>query len=193
MDKINRKINDLNKKGFPVIFMITGNNSSGKTKLTNQLIKDLDFYQTINLGLASKLVRYFRPDIDASQLENFNGNEATKIFNDLIEFIVDSYTKTGVNVIIEGVQIDTSKYSEDSRILGGVILEVDESTAVERGKMPETHFLRKLNIKDLKRISYEDNALFQRIDNNNSFEEAYKAVLSHIDKLLNEKITTYEK
>lgn len=193
MDEINRKINVLNKKGYPVIFMITGNNSSGKTKLTNQLIKDLNFYQTINLGLASKLVRYFRPDIDATHLENFNGNEASRIFKDLIEFIVDSYTKTGVNVIIEGVQIDTEKYSKDSRILGGVILGVDESTAVERGNMPETHFLRKLDIKDLKQISYEDNALFQRIDNNNSFEEAYKAVLSHIGKLLNEKITTYEK
>lgn len=66
MDLINRKIQYLNKKGVPVIFMVTGNNSSGKTRLTNELIKTLDFYQTINLGLASKLVRYFRPDIDAT-------------------------------------------------------------------------------------------------------------------------------
>lgn len=193
MDLINRKIQYLNKKGVPVIFMVTGNNSSGKTRLTNELIKTLDFYQTINLGLASKLVRYFRPDIDASHLENFNGNDATKIFNDLIELIIDSYSNTGVNVIIEGVQIDTAKHSKDPRILGGVILEVDQSKAIQRGINPETHFLRKLKKKDLKRIKYEENTLFRKIDNNNSFADTYKTALDHIGKLLDDKISIYDK
>jgi len=193
MDEINEKIRYLNEKGFPVMLMVTGNNSSGKTRLTNELIKNLDFYQTINLGLASKLVRYFRPDIDASHLENFNGNEATKIFNDLIELIIDSYSNTGVNVIIEGVQIDTAKHSKDLRILGGVILEVDQSKAIQRGINPETHFLRNLMKKDLKHIKYEENTLFRKIDNNNSFTDTYKTALDHIAKLLDNKISIHGK
>ena len=186
--EINQKIHYLNKKGFPVIFMITGNNSAGKTRLAKELIKNLDFYQTINLGLASKLVRYFRPDIDVSNLENLNGNEAAEIFKDLVGFIIDFYSKTGVNVIIEGVQIDTIKFSKDYPILGGVILEVSEKLAIQRGNHPETHFLRKLERKDLKRIAYEETTLFRKINNDGNFDDTYKVTLDHINKLLDNKI-----
>jgi len=94
-----------------VIFMVAGNNSSGKTVVTKKLIQILPFYQSVNLGLASKMIRYFRPDIDSTELENFDGNEASKIFNDLLDFMVESYAKTGVNVIFDGVQISNKSLS----------------------------------------------------------------------------------
>lgn len=94
-----------------MIFMVAGNNSSGKTVVTKKLIQILPFYQSVNLGLASKMIRYFRPDIDSTELENFDGNEASKIFNDLLDFMVESYAKTGVNVIFDGVQISNKSLS----------------------------------------------------------------------------------
>lgn len=64
MDEINDKIRILNEKGVPVVFFITGNYSTGKTFFTKELLKNFEFYQTVNLGIVAKVVRFFRTDID---------------------------------------------------------------------------------------------------------------------------------
>lgn len=175
----------LNRQGAPVIFMVAGNNSSGKTVVTKKLIQILPFYQSVNLGLASKMIRYFRPDIDSTELENFDGNEASKIFNDLLDLMVESYAKTGVNVIFDGVQISNKSLSRGV-VTGGVFLDVDKKLSLKRGNKPETHFNRA--VKKLKTVKYIDSDKFIRIDNNGRMDEALTSVLKALNQLLDRQI-----
>lgn len=187
---INEKITLLNTRGIAIIFVVTGNNSSGKTVLTRLLIQKLNFYQSVNLGLASKLIRVLRPDLKFSELENFAGS-SVEIFKEIINAIINFYQNTGVNLIIDGVQVDTRGLSNNDSILGGVILNVNESVAIQRGQYPETHFNRK--IKKLKNIKYFHGSKFLALSNNYALNETYKAVLKHIGFLLDERLSSYEK
>jgi len=182
--KINKKIDMINKRGKAIIFLVAGNNSSGKTTITLELLRHLNFYQSINLGLASKIIRHFRRDLAIDDLENFDGDEASNLFRNMVDFIVDSYQNTGVNIIIEGVQIDTEALSENSSVTGGIILDIDPQKATERGNKPKTHFKRDLAKKGLKKVTYVPNNKFKRVNNNGSIADTYKAVLKHLDKLL---------
>ena len=188
MFDIESKISELNKHGIPAIFIVCGNNSTGKTIITKKLIQNLNFYQSINLGLASKMIRFFRPDFDISELENFNGNEASNIFKKLVIFIIESYTKSGVNVIIEGVQIDTNELLKNNNVLGGVILKIDSTTAAERGTRPETHFNRIIRKDQLKKIHYYENSKFRIVRNEGTIEETFDQVVTHLNNLLTEKL-----
>jgi len=183
--RISSKIRRLNRRGVPVIFMISGNNSSGKTVVTRTLIQTLPFSQSVNLGLASKMIKYFRPDIDSTELENFNGNEASKIFNELLEFMIDSYVTTGVNVIFDGVQV-SSKSLNSRSITGGVFLDVRKEISLKRGDRPETHFNRIIG--KLKKVKYVESDKFIRVDNNGRIDDAVTKVLEALDQLLDKQI-----
>ncbi|MBN1169165.1 hypothetical protein JXA63_04720 [Candidatus Woesebacteria bacterium] len=184
ISEINEKIDSINKGGKAVIFVVTGNNSSGKTTITLRLLKDIKFYQSINLGLASKIIRYFRNDLIVDDLENFDGDSASNLFKNMVDFIINSYQETGVNIVIDGVQIDTDGLHNNKRVIGGVILTVKPEKAMERGDNSKTHFKRKLSKKGLKNVNYYPNEKFQLIDNNNSIEDTYCAILNHLDRLL---------
>jgi len=186
--KINEQINQLNQEGKAVVFIITGNNSAGKTALTLKLLKNLYFYQSINLGLASKIIRFFREDLAVNDLENFNGGKASDIFRRIVDFIAQSYQETGVNIIIDGVQIDTERLLESPNIIGGVILVVDEAIAVKRGENPETHFKRKISEKGLKNIEYFENRKFRKVNNNGNIERTYQETIDYLQKLLTEEL-----
>lgn len=168
-----------------MIFMITGNNSAGKTVVTKKLIQILPFSQSVNMGLASKMIRYFRPDIDNTELENFNGNEASRIFDNLLDFMIESYAKTGVNVIFDGVQINNKSLLSRS-VTGGVFLDVDKDLLLDRGNKPETHFNRV--IRKLKKVKYVSSDKFIKIDNNGSMDETLTNVLRALDQLLDKQI-----
>ncbi len=188
MININGKIKQLNRLGKPAIFVVTGNNSSGKTTITRKLIRDYNFYQSINLGVASKMVRFFRPDINSTELENFEGKKSSDIFMGLIEIIINSYTNSGVNIIIDGVQVNTHRLFNNPKVLGGVILEIKPSLAIKRGNKSKTHFNRVLTINKLKHITYEANKKYILINNEAKISNTYRNVVLHLDYLLTKKL-----
>lgn len=189
---INTRIKELNKYDVPAIFIITGNNSTGKTTFTKKLIQKIDFYQSVNLGIISKMIRFFDPAITPSELENFNGNKASLVFKKLVDFMVEFYSNTGVNIIIEGVQIDTRQLLKNKKVLGGVILKVTPGLACQRGNDPETHFKRSLKEHQLKKVHYMENERFKLIDNNGDIEKTFGEILLHLDTLLCLKLKEYE-
>lgn len=192
MSEINDKIKKLNQKGAPVIFFVTGNNSTGKTALTKEVIKKYDFYQSVNLGIISKLLRFFRPDIPVNQLENFEHNEANIIFNKAIDFMIDSYDSTGVNAIFDGVQTDTQYLASNEKVIGGVILDVEEEIIYVRGEYPNTHFKRSIKEHGIKNVKYHQNKKFKLIQNNGNFQETLLKTEAHLENLLDDKLKHYE-
>lgn len=192
--RINQKIKKLNQAGIPAIFLVTGNNSSGKTIITKNLIRDLNFHQTINLGLISKTIRFLQPNFKSDKFDNFNGVGTHVIFDDIISNMISSYWKTGVNAIIEGVQVNTQKFSLDERILGGIVLSVRLDRTLKRDQKPETHFNRIITGKSMKRINYiiNKNNKFKIIDNNGSIENSLNVTIKHLEQLLDEMLAYYE-
>lgn len=188
--KINARIKRLNQAGIPIIFVVTGNNSVGKTTLSKELIKRLYFYQSVNLGLASKLIRFLKPNAKHSSLENFKDSSSKKFFKRFIDFVVNSYNETGVNLIIEGVQVDTGYFFDNNTILGGVILDVSKGNVIQRGTYPNTHFKRKIKTEDISHFTYKPNGKFAVVDNNGSLKSTYGATLEHLSQLLNNKLNS---
>lgn len=186
IETVTHQMQELNNRGAPVIFMVTGNNSVGKTRITKQLICELPFYQSINLGLASKMIRFFRPDIDVNELENFDHNVASELFKRMTDFMVNSYQSTGVNVIFDGVQIDPEYLLGNDNVLGGVILSVTNEIAIQRGQNPETHFNRAID--HLKQVEYTPNRKFQIVENGGKIEDTMIAVRKHLNRLLEAKL-----
>lgn len=192
--RINQKIKRLNQAGIPAIFIITGNNSSGKTVIAKKLIRDVDFHQTINLGLISKTLRFLEPNFKSDELDNFNGAGAQTTFDNIIGNMISSYCKTGVNAIIEGVQINTQEFSLDERILGGIVLSVEYDRAIERGQKPETHFNRAITSESMKKMNYIINKSdkFKIIDNNGSIEDSFNATIEYLEHLLDGMLAHHE-
>lgn len=186
MDKnlISKKIEKLNENGKTLVFVVTGNNSTGKTTTSMQLIRDFPIYQYVSLGIFSKLIRFFRPELTSDDLENFNGNIPSRLFRNMLDFVIDHYSDKGVNTVIDGVQIDTKKLTDNTKVTGGVILKAPIEIAVERGNYPKTHFKRKLQKDQMKSISYTETEKFKVIENNGNFEDTYTEILKHLEKLL---------
>ncbi|MFH1561094.1 MAG: AAA family ATPase [Patescibacteria group bacterium] len=185
---VNSRIQVLNKKKIPVIFLITGNNSTGKTTLAKLLLQKLDFVQTVNLGIVSKLMRFFRPNIQGEVLENFDSPLARKLFVDIVDFIIDHYYEAGVNLLIDGVQIDTNHLKDNSKIVGGVILRVDDEKLIARLKHSKTRFNRRLAPVFLSQdFDYQKNKRFRFVDNNGDPETLLETVLVSLDELLSKK------
>jgi cytidylate kinase len=185
INRVNKKIKLLNTHGIPFVFIVTGNNSSGKTVISKKLFQNLNFYHHINLGIVSKMIRYFRPDLESDKLENFS-KESNKTFTELIDLIIDHYFNVGVNIIIEGVQFNTAQCLVDNRITGGIILDIPKPLSVERGLFPETHFLRKIRLKDMSELEYESNEKFKKINNEQTVDRTLELTYKHIDSLLDQ-------
>lgn len=182
-------IKTINKKGYPVIFIVTGNNSSGKTTVTRLLLQRLPFYQTINLGLVSKIIRFFRKDLHVNELENFESKEANHLFEQIIDFIIDHYFDKGVNIILEGVQINTEKLLPNNRLIGGIILRVDDFNRITRNKTSLTHKIRSKTPNLIENITYIPNRKFEIVDNNGLIDDTYSCVLRTITTQLEEYLS----
>lgn len=187
---INIRIRDLNESDTPVIFFIAGNYSTGKTFFAKELIKNLDFYQTINFGTITKIIRFFKPEINMLPSNNkfFFKDEWKNLFNKILENLISSYFENGVNTIFEGVQVDTNFLLDNPKVTGGVILNTELSITYTRGKKPRSHFKRKIN--DLKNIEYKENDKFKFIDNNGTKENTFQEILYYLENLLEIKLKT---
>lgn len=180
--EIKRNINKLNKIGVPIIFLVTGNNSCGKTTFSRSLIRNFNFSQTVNLGIISKLIRFFKPEINCSNLENFSNKEIEILFKNLTDFIINHYSEKGVNLIIEGVQLDTLHLEKNKQVTGGIILDVEKEISISRGQNPDTRFKRSL--KKIKNRTYFETEKFKIIDNNKNIHTSFRRVLNHLNCLL---------
>lgn len=192
LKSINKKIILLNSLGVPVVLLVTGNNAAGKTRISKALFRELNLYHHINLGIISKMIRYFRPELTPDSLENF-GEQANQTFLELINLIIEHYFTVGVNIVIEGVQINPRDYVTNPKVLGGIILDAADETLVQRGRFPETHFKREINYNELHREVYEENEKFKKLNNNKTIEDTLEAALEHINILLDKAIAEHSK
>lgn len=186
---ITRKINDLNSNGIAVIFAISGGNGTGKTRLSKEILTKLAFHQSFNLGLITKTIRCLTDTNGVTILENFRNAKVDGLFSHIIQYSCAEYQRNGVNVLIDGVQIDTVKLNDDSNILGGVVLEVSNDIKLRRNDKPTTHFKRKLTIHsqtDVRR--YAENERFKSINNDGDFDNLYQSVLNWLENLLDRKL-----
>lgn len=189
---LNKKIEDVNALGVPLIFCITGTNSSGKTIITKKLITLLNFYQVFNLGAVSKIIRIIRPTEEHSFLENFSSSSANDFYRDVVEFNINHYADTGVNLLIEGVQIDTKYLSELPNLFGGVILDVTKDIAITRGRNPKTHFKRVIKENEFQQFSYPETEKFKLVDNTKTLDNTLTAIFQHLNDLLDKKIAEFK-
>lgn len=180
--KINRKILSQNKEGRAIIFFITGLNSTGKTTISRYLIRNLEFFQTINLGIVSKLIRFFIKEEEHSKLENFSSFRSKKLFSEIIDFIIDHYYNSGVNIIIEGVQIDPGHLEKNKKVTGGIILSVKDDIIYSRNINPTSRFKRVL--KKIEKHDYIENNKFIKIENNLNVLRTFKQILLSLDRLI---------
>jgi len=189
---INNKINKLNSFGFAVIFMIGGNNSSGKSTVSKELLCNCSFIQSVNLGIISKMIRCFRKDFLVSKIENFNGDAVQDLFDKIIDFFADHYYEAGVNTIFEGVQINSRYLSKNKFVIGGVLLNVSKDTAIHRGSFPNTHFKRKLELSDVVKLEFNEDLKFKVVDNEKKLLQTMNTVYEHLDYLLTNELLKYE-
>lgn len=188
LQRISTKMIRLNALGHAVIFCVTGVNGSGKTRFTKELLANLPFYQSINMGLFTKCLRYFRKDLHFNALENMSASEYDELYSNFIKFVADQYRIVGVNCIIEGVQIDSKNLNSEENILGGVILMTEDATIIDRGDRPNSHFLRSMLMGDIHHREYEENKKFFYIDNNDDFETAFNNCLVGLEHLLDDAL-----
>lgn len=187
--KVNLKIKRLNELGIPIIFLVGGTNSTGKTTITRLLIQKCLFYQSVNLGIVSKLLRYLNPEIPFDNLENSRQSGIQDTYSKLITFMIKNYWNSGVNLIIEGVQVDTNVFNRNSMVIGGVLLLTNQTLAVKRGYMPRTHFRRTITYNEDLDINYTEYQNFIFVDNNGSLSSTFYHVLIHLNNILGEKIS----
>lgn len=189
-DSIIHKIEFLNRQRQAVIFIITGANGSGKTIFTKQLLTSLPFHQTFNLGAVAKTIRFTHKNEEVTRLENFTNDKVTSLFTPIVQFACTEYRSNGVNVIIEGVQIDTKSAGWEGLITGGVILSVDKVIRLKRNKNPETHFNRVMELSLTDNLSYKDSNIFETVDNNMGKEDAFSAILTSLSEKLDAQISS---
>lgn len=184
------KMAELNRRDVAVIFAVTGGNGTGKTHLAKQLLTNLPFHQSFNLGQVTKTIRCLTDMNDVTMLENFRDARADALFLRVIQYSSREYQRNGVNVLIDGVQIDSEALRDDTAILGGIILDVAKPIRLQRNDRPTTHFKRTLAVQsDTDTPEYVENDDFRIIDNNGSFNETYYAALEWLDTLLDRKLS----
>lgn len=184
------KINLLNTQGKAVIFVVTGGNGTGKSVIAKNLLTHLPFHQSFNLGAITKTIRFLNEDLTVSQLENFTDKNIDNLFTPIVQYSCQEYQKNGVNVIVDGVQINTRSQEWYGLVTGGVILTVERDIKLQRNDFPDTHFKRKIDIQITDQYRYEANDLFLAVDNSSTFVETYNDVLRTLDQLLTSQIET---
>lgn len=185
---IQEKMDRLNAQNKAVIFVVTGPNGSGKTVFTKQLLASLPFHQSFNLGAVAKTIRYIYDDEDFTRLENFTNKKTTDFFTPIVQFSCGEYQRNGVNVIVDGVQIDTSSKKWKHLITGGVVLEVDNETRILRNKHPETHFNRKMRFEQADKIRYSSSDTFVFINNNKTKKSTFRKLLTVLSSQLDRQL-----
>lgn len=193
ISSVGRKMRELNAHHVAVIFVVTGPNGTGKTVLTKRLLTDLPFHQTFNLGAVAKTIRYIYQDEEVSRLENFTNKKITRLFTPIVQFACREYQKNGVNVIVDGVQIDTGSPKWDEHVIGGVVLSVKDEVKFQRNQHPETHFNRKMDLHITDNCEYTSSDLFEQIDNTGSFDETYRRVLEYLSDSLDKRWDVIDK
>ena len=186
--EITRKMRLLNKHGVAVIFIVTGGNGTGKSVIAKSLLTRLPFHQSFNLGAITKTIRFLNEDVTVSKLENFDDKHIDNLFTPIVQYSCCEYQRNGVNVIVDGVQIDTKSKSWSSLITGGVILNVNTRVRLLRNDLPDTHFKRKIDISITDHYEYKPSDLFYEVDNSHSFEETYLKVLDILDSALTKQL-----
>lgn len=182
----------LNKHHAAVIFVVTGPNGSGKTIFTKRLLTELPFHQTFNLGAVAKTIRFAYRDQAVTKLENFTNEKTTTLFTPIVQFACTEYQKNGVNVIVDGVQINTSDLAWEGLITGGIILRVDDNTRLVRNQYPETHFNRPMELTLTDRMQYVPSEIFVELDNNRSEDETFQSLLASLSRLLDMQLEKLE-
>jgi hypothetical protein len=188
LDDLGLRMRLLNDRGMAVIFIITGPNGSGKTVLTKRLLTALPFHQTFNLGAITKTIRYMFHDAETTRLENFKNDKTTSLFTPIVQFACAEYQRNGVNVIIDGVQIDTSSEQWSEIVTGGAILEVSDAMKVQRNNKPETHFNRSMELHLTNDCSYSPSDIFRIINNNGSIDSAFNDILAVLSECLDRQL-----
>lgn len=188
LESLALKMQILNKHSIAVIFIITGVNGSGKTVFTKRLLTELPFHQTFNLGAVAKTVRFAYRDQEVTRLENFTDKKTTALFTPIVQFSCAEYRKNGVNVIIDGVQIDTLSSQWEGLITGGIILRVSDGLRLERNQYPDTHFNRAMELTITDHMHYTPSKLFIELDNNKAKEETFQDILMSLSKLLDSQL-----
>ena len=185
---ISSKISFLNDNKIAVIYVLTGSNGSGKSVLEKKILNNLPFHQTFNLGAVTKTIRFMNRELKVTSLENFEEKRINELFTPIVQFSCEEYMKNGVNVIIDGVQINTSSPKWKNSITGGAILRVTPELKLMRGSYTDTHFNRRINTKYLEEYNYRDSRCFITIDNNGTLEETYKNLLESLNELMDLKL-----
>ena len=186
--QVSNKIKLLNRQKVAVIFIVTGGNGTGKSVMTKRLISGLPFHQSFNLGAVTKTIRYLNKSLVVSRLENFEDSKIQNLFTPIVQSACVEYQNNGVNVIIDGVQIDTKSKKWSSLATGGVVLSVEGTLKAKRNNYPDTHFKRKLDIRISDNHTYHPSDFFVTIDNNFSFSSSYVTVLEVLDNALDIQI-----
>jgi hypothetical protein len=119
-----------------------------------------------------------------TSLENFASPIARNTFKEFVDFTIEEYCKNGVNLIIEGVQIDTERLFTNSNVLGGVILQTSKTNQVKWGKNPPTHFKREMSTTQITKVNYEENKKFKKLNNNLDFKLVITNTYEHLNELL---------
>lgn len=192
LTSIKNKMRLLNAQHKAVVFVVTGPNGSGKTAITKQLLTSLPFHQTFNLGAIAKTIRYIYQDAGTTRLENFTNKKITNLFTPIVQFACREYQKNGVNVIIDGVQIDTKSPEWNGLIVGGIVLDVDKETRINRNKFPDTHFNRKLEISLTDNCEYADSELFVTINNSGALSKTFNEILRSLESAFNKELSNIE-
>lgn len=188
-ESIALKMHELNGLGVAVIYAVTGGNGTGKTHLSKQLLTRLPFHQSFNLGTVTKTIRCLSEEKEVTILENFKNKKIETLFSHIIQYAAQEYQKNGVNILIDGVQIDTPFLQADENILGGTILDVSELIKLQRNDKPSTHFKRTLAIHAETDIrQYTENDKYVIIHNDGDFADTYLQVLTHLELLLDKKL-----
>ena len=186
--EISNKIKLLNANNSAVIFIVTGGNGTGKSVITKQLLCDLPFHQSFNLGAVTKTIRFLNEDIIVSKLENFNDKNIDNLFTPIVQYACAEYQKNGVNIIIDGVQIDTKSHNWKNLITGGVILSVENGIKQERSNFSDTHFNRKIDLQITDDYNYVQTPYFININNGLSFVSSYNKVLEVLNTALDRQL-----
>lgn len=189
---IAHKMRLLNEQCQAVIFIITGPNGSGKTVFTKRLLTELPFHQTFNLGAVAKTIRYVYGDEKITRLENFTNKKTAGFFTPIVQFSCSEYQKNGVNVVVDGVQIDTGSKKWKGLITGGIVLNVEDELRVLRNQHPETHFNRAMELTLSDRIQYSSSEMFVTLDNNMSKEDTFSSILAVLSSQLDRQLLQHK-